>query len=170
MKKMAKSAAFLILALFVSCAVQYNAEAADKKANENIQSYTADLGGDGSKNIIEVEDKSATERAFVLTISKKNKKQIEKIESISIFGKIRKLELVDLSNDGKKQIVLYFNGADNLFNIAVYQMENNQLGNIFSAKSPHVISGNFVGIPQIKIRNEAEISTWYWNGEKFVKG
>ena len=167
---MSKLAAFLILALFVNCAAQSNAGAAGIKTNKNIQSYTADLSGDGSKNIIEVEDKSATEQAFVLTISKENKKQIEKIESISISGKIKKLELVDLNDDGKKQIVLYFNSPDNLFNIAVYQMDNNQLGNIFSAKSPHTISGNFVVIPQIKIRNGEETSTWYWNGEKFVKG
>jgi hypothetical protein len=161
--------AVLIAALISGLACAPQALAFGKKPNENIHYYPADLAGNGSRNIVTVEDNFAADKSFVLAVGRKNKKLLEQLDSLVIAGKIVKLELTDLNENGRKQIVLHFVGPDSLFCLMVYQMEADRLDNIFSVKSRRPIAADFSGIPRIKARNDSGTESWFWSGEKFVK-
>ena len=110
---------------------------------------------------------------------KNNDKLAELIDSFSIAGKIKKVEFVDLSLDGKDSMVIYSDGENATSHIDIYQLKNDKLSKIFSAVSPYGIEADFEVMPRIKIEKAPEGSDplnmagkwdiWVWAGDKFVK-
>ena len=155
------------------------AYAGKAKANKPIISrYSADLNGDGSKQIIEVENKTADEPLWLVTVKqKKNSK--EPIDSITIIGKMAKIEFKDFNFDRQQRIIVYFDGKDNISNIVIYQLKNNRLAKIFSAASTYGIEGNFNSFARVRIGKAVQRDktpnlapdwdTWVWAEDKFIK-
>lgn len=149
----------------------------ETRANkEKIKSYVIDINADGSKETIEVEDRFLTDTAFVLTVKNRRK---EVIDSLCIPGKIRKLELIDLNDNGQKQMLVYFDGVPDLSNIIIYQLKNNKLYKIFAIASEYGVDARFDTIPRIKVGKPSKSNnssnflpdwdSWVWVGDKFIR-
>ena len=152
-------------------------------ANKNIKTYTADLNGDGGKEIVETEDRFNADSVSVITVKKqvKKKKIPETIDSVLVSGKIKKLDFIELIPDGGKKMAVYFDGKDNFSNIVIYQLQNDKLSMMFAASSLYGIDAQFApNMPRIKIGKlpsrakdspniVPEWDTWVWTGDKFIK-
>jgi len=176
-----KFAALALLALLSAGLISASdAQAANKKIDQNTKIYYADLNGDGRKEMIEIEDRSAKDAVFILSVGNRNRnKTMDLIDGLVISGKIRKIELVDLNDDGQMQIVVYFDDLERVSNIIVYQLKNNKLYKIFSAASEYGVAAEFETIPRIKVGKPSKYNnssnflpdwdSWVWLGDKFVK-
>ncbi|MCK9604323.1 MAG: hypothetical protein M0R66_08205 [Candidatus Omnitrophica bacterium] len=152
----------------------------DKKnaKDKNIKTYLTDLDGDGKKEIVETEDRSITDYLSILSISTVKNKVKETTDSLSVPGKINKVEFPELNRDGTRQIAVYFIGQNSLSNIAVYDTNNNRLFKIFAASSAYGIDTDFGLVSRIKIGKAARYSNptsfsmdwdnWVWSGNKFI--
>jgi len=172
---------FLFMAFLLSgCATTSTSKAgADKK----LKTYSGDLNGDGVKEIVESLDKFDTESVFVVTVKNqdKKKKTTETLDTITVPGKLRKLELVEISGDNKKQIALFFDDKNNVSNIMLLGFQNNKLSKMFEASSKYGINSEFYpAVPRIKIgkapitgenspNRVPEWESWVWTGDKFIK-
>ena len=153
-------------------------EGKPKATDPSLRIYSGDLRGNGAKVVVEVQDKSAAASLFLVRV-KNNDKAAELIDSLSITGKIKKVEFADLSLDGKDSMVIYFDGENAISNIAIYQLKNDKLSKIFSAVSPYGIEADFETTPRIKIEKApegngassvaAKWDIWVWTGDKFIR-
>ena len=163
----------LLILLFAGSAVAGR----PKANNQNLRRYSVDLNGDGSRKLIEMEDKTAADS--ITLVSVKDNKKSEAIDSFSVPGKIRKIEFRELSSGQQQRIVIYFDGKNNASNIAIYQLNNNKFSKIFFASSAYGIEANFDLVARIKIGRASghnnspnlipEWDTWIWASDKFIK-
>jgi len=168
----------LITVLLLCLCFCYTGITYAKNDNKNIQSYTATLSDSSRKEIVEIEDKYSTDGVFVLSVRGRNKTK-DVIDSLVIPGKIRRLELVGLDLDGRQQILVDFDGPDNIPNIVIYQLKNNKLHRIFAVSSKYGVDTDFQGIPRVKVGKASKYNntstflpawdSWVWVGGKFVK-
>jgi hypothetical protein len=177
----AKVLVSVILAVFLSGGCASAPVKFREDAKKNLKTYTADLNGDGNKEIVRVEDKFDTDSVSLITVEKQDKKKnAETIDSFSVFGKIRNFELIELNSDGQKQMAIYFDDRDKIPNLVIYQLLNNRLLKMFEVSSPYGIAANLGGgMPRIKIgrapRNDnspnriPEWESWVWGGERFIR-
>ncbi len=162
--------------LVSGCATQ-NKSSANKADKSLFKKYAADLDGDGNKELVESEDKTATDGITIVTV-KKNAKSPE-IDRITVPGKIKKIEFTELNLDQQERLVVTFEGEDDLSCIAIYHLRNNKLSKIFYASSEYGIETDFLVIPRIRIgkvfqRNYSpnlipDWETWVWASDKFVR-
>lgn len=162
------------LFLLMGCATDNNPRAKDP----NFHRYAADLDGDGAMEIIDTDDKTATESITLVEIKKKDKKDIEVIDNFSIPGKIRKIDFVELNLSQPDRIVVYFDDKNGISNIIIYQLRDNKASKVFFASSEYGIETNFDSIARIKVGKDMrskspnlmpDWDTWIWCGDKFVK-
>jgi len=143
-----------------------------------VRIYRADLDGDGNKEIIETQDKSATDSMYLVTV-KNNDRTKKTIDSFSVGGKIKNIVFPELNHDGQEWMVIYSETKDKPYNIAIYKIDNNEkLSEIFSAGSMYGVEVDFDTIPRIKIgkapRDDKSLNltpdwdTWVWLKDKFV--
>lgn len=169
---------FILLLVLLALLFAGSATAGKPKANNaNIRRYLVDLDGNGSKRVVEVEDKTATDSISVVSV--KNKKKGETIDSFSIPAKIRKIEFKPLNFDRQERIVVYFDGKDDLSNIVIYQLKNEKLSKIFFASSAYGIEADFDLVARVRIgktsgQNKSpnlipDWEVWIWAGDKFIK-
>jgi hypothetical protein len=168
----------LVAVLFLaSGCVTMSKSQVNKIDKSKFKKYAADLNGDGIKELVESEDKTAAEAITVVTV-KKNAKG-EEIDHIIVPGKIRKIEFIELNLDDQERMVILFEGKDNLSGVVIYHLQNNQLSKIFYASSDYGIQTDFGVIPRIRIgklsgRNNSpnlipDWETWVWASDKFVR-
>lgn len=145
--------------------------------------YKLDLDNNGIKEIISIEDKFDLEGNALITISKqKNKKVRETITSFSVPGRTPRIELIDLSEDGYKQIAVYYETKNNYANLVIYNLKNDKLTKIFNVSSSCGIDTDFTSVlAKIKAGkpkkgqsscfslSDSDWDVWVWGGEKFIK-
>jgi hypothetical protein len=165
----------LIFLLSAGCATQGK----PKKDNPNIRKYFADLDGDGRKEIIETEDKTATESKYIVTV-KENNKMAKVIDTFSLSGKIRDIEFAEFNLDGQEWMAIYFDQMDNSSGIAIYKLTNNKFTKVFFAVSVYGIEASLDPMaPRIKVgkppREKSspnlvpDWDVWLWTGDKFIR-
>ncbi|MCX5705687.1 MAG: hypothetical protein NTZ92_06500 [Candidatus Omnitrophica bacterium] len=171
----------LILAAFVltGCA------STPKNTTPGFSTYTANLSGDGSMQIIDVQDnaEAGTGNGIDVTVYSKGRgKEKTKIDGIELSGKLSKVDLIELNNDGQKQLAIYTRKEGNITNLVVYCLQNNILTKMFDSSSEFgikidsmgVIARIKIGKPQSRPQPNSpnclnEWQTWVWAGDKFVK-
>lgn len=169
-----------IAALLIPAAVLFSgyAYAAKPKVDKPFK-YMADLNGDGTRFIVEVlEDKAAAEPLWSITL-RDRKKPKEHIDSISIPGKIFKIEISDFNFDKKQRLIVYYDNKSGVPSIDIYQLKNNKLVKIFYAASEYGIEGNFNSFARVKIgkavkKDESpnltpDWDTWVWVKDEFIR-
>lgn len=143
-----------------------------------VTKYSAELSGDGNKQFIEVENRTAGDPLWLIRLKeKKNSK--EPLDTLTIYGKVSKIEFKDFNLDRQQRIIIYFDSQDNMRNIVIYQLRNNRLDKIFSAASAFGIEGNFSSFARIRIGKFVQRDntpnlvpdweTWVWAKDKFIK-
>lgn len=173
----------LMIALTVSCLFFYmmpQAEAKDrttvtKKPNQQI----LDIDNNGLKEIVRVDDKFDTEQNFTIVVMSQKK---EEIDSFSAAGKFKKIELVDLSGDGSKQIAVQYKDTNDLYTVVIYKLKDNMLSRIFSVSSGYGVDTEFNStLPRVKVGRAKFLGgssyasdipdweIWVWIGDRFVK-
>lgn len=145
-----------------------------KEAKKKPKIYKVDFENDGLKETVQLEDKAITGGDAIITILNKKKEEIDKL-SVEDF---QDLELIDLDNNGHKQIVIYTKDDANYSNLTIYSLKNGRLNEIFSIGSPMGLDTNFKAcIPRIKAgipKHEGQAisltyEVWVWSGYKFIK-
>lgn len=140
--------------------------------------YKFDLDGDGKAEIIRVDNNknpSANTRVVVL---RRNRTEIG---SFTVAGAFNKITLVDLNEDGHKQLAVFCSASDNFTNLAVYGFKNNKPLKVFAAGSSLGIEADFRSVlARIKVGRVKKIEkgyaytdipewdTWVWSGDKFI--
>jgi len=172
----------LIVTLAVSCLFFYAPQteaktrtAGDKKSKQQV----LDIDNNGLKEIVKIDDKSDAEGRFTVTVTSQKK---EEIDSLSFAGKFKKIELVDLSGDDTKQLVVHYKDLDGFYNLAVYRLKDDTLTKIFSTKSIYGVDTEFDStLPRIKVGKAKhsvgggyssdipEWEIWVWLEDRFVK-
>jgi hypothetical protein len=171
--------------IFLAAFILAGCATTDKNIKPGCSSYTADLNGDGGLEIVEIEDKAeaGTGSGIELIVNERSKgKEKKKIDSITLEGKFTKLDLLELNNNGQKQIAVYSKVEDNATNLVIYRLQNNILSKMFDATSEYGIDVNSMGvITRIRLGKAAsrqqtdspncvnDWETWVWTGDKFVK-
>jgi len=167
---------FLLLAVLV---VQ-PAEAKDKAALEKRPKiYKIDLDGDSKIEIIRIDAASLADKETRVVVKRKDSADMG---SFAVPGIFNKLELIDLNEDGCKQIAVYCAGEANYTNLAIYSFKNNKLSRIFSAGSNCGMDTDFRSVlARIKIGRQRRIEkgnsytdipewdVWVWSGERFIR-
>ena len=179
MNKLYFGAIFLALFAFVGCA------STPKNTTPGFSTYMASLSGDGGMQIIDVQDKAEAGTGSgidVIVYSKGKGKEKTKIDGIELSGKLTKVDLIELNNDGQKQLAIYIRKDGNMTNLVVYCLQNNILTKMFDTSSEFGIKIDSMGvITRIKIGKPQsgqqlnspnclnEWQSWFWSGDKFVK-
>lgn len=140
-----------------------------------------DLDNDGVEEIILAEDKSGTGLDVSIEIKRPKSKQKE-VDSFSVPGRFRRIELIDLSAGGYKEIAVYYDGKDKFANLVIYNFKNEKLSKVFEVSSPCGVEADFssvlgrvrVGKPasgyrDCSSRNTTDWDIWVWSGEKFIR-
>lgn len=153
-----------------------------KDKNPNIKTQMMDLNGDGTKEIVETEDKFDTDSVCIVSVKRQKKnKEIQILDSFTVPGKIKKLDFCDLYFDSQKQIVIYFDDADKAPGITIYQLKNDGLSQIFFASSRYGIDAQLKsGVPRVRLGKASRVQegspnrmpdweVWTWTGDKFIK-
>lgn len=156
----------------------------NKNANKNIETREVDLDGDTFPETIEIENRFITDGNALVRITKgvKNKKITPKAVSFEIPGNFKKIEFIDLNDDGLKQMAVYFDARDNSSNVTIYKLKNDKVSKIFYVSSNCEIETDFTSIlARVRINkdinggNDCSLGTsgewevWVYNGEKFIK-
>ena len=168
---------FALIFLLCGCATLSN-KAKEGKPKEDIQLYFDDLDNDKVLESIEVYDKARKHTDVSLTIAKPKK---PKIASMTVPGTFNKIEIIDLNEDGYKQIALHYED-ENGNNLVIYNFKDSKLSKTFSFRSKCVIEAYFSSVlSRIKVGKPKagqsdcssgypeEWETWVWMGEKFIK-
>ena len=149
-----------------------------KPDNPKAKVVFADLNGDGADEIIERLD-SDSGAASEITV-KSNTKGHETIDSFSVPGKIRAMNLGELNMDGQNWIAISFDSPDGASNFAVYELNDNKLSKVFYTASLYGIQTDFSStLSRIRIGKKPrnpdspnlvpDWETWDWSGDRFVR-
>jgi hypothetical protein len=171
---------FLLLSVFTaSQAYAWKKAAKDKQP----KTYKSDLDADTKQENISVDSASTADGETKITISRITKRDQTVIGSFTVRGIFNRLEIVDLNEDGYKQIAVFCVGDGAYTNLALYSLKNGKLSKIFAAGSSCGIETNFrPGLSRIKVGREIKIENgvsytdipewdaWVWSGERFIKG
>jgi hypothetical protein len=167
----------ILIFLFCGCATLGN-KVKDNRKKEDIQLYLDDLDNDKIIESIEVYDKAQKHKEVSIAIAKHKK---PRLASLTVPGTFKKIEIIDLNEDGFKQIALYYE-EENENNLVIYNFKDGKLSKIFSLKNKCLIETDFTSmLARIKIGKpkpgESDCSLGYpeewetlvWTGEKFIK-
>jgi hypothetical protein len=171
-----KKLLFLLLAVLIAQpAIAKDKAVLDKRP----KTYKIDLDGDSKIEIIRIEDASAADKETKVIVTRKDSADIG---SFMVPGIFNKLELIDLSEDGCKQIAVYCAGKDNYTNLAIYSFKNNKFSRVFSAGSNCGMDTDFRSVlARVKIGRQRRIEkgnsytdipewdVWVWSGERFIR-
>ena len=154
------------------------------KSDKNIETHIADLNGDMMPETIEIENRFQTDGNSVIKIikGKKDKKAEPKICTFTVPGYFKRVEFVDLNEDGFKQVAIYYDTEDNHINLGIYKIKNDRAIKIFSASSACDIETDFSSLlARVKVgkgkdgTDDCSSGTggywdvWVYTGEKFIK-
>ncbi|MFC1703998.1 hypothetical protein ACFL1E_04345 [Candidatus Omnitrophota bacterium] len=118
-----------------------------------------DLDRDGTEEIIKI-------RGLEVEVFDTEKNRLGRFD-ISDYSE--QLEFIDLSKNGKKQIVVRSGGKSSGFSetLVIYGLKNNKLVILFKLEAGGGIITNFSSfIPSIKSGS----NVWVWNGSDFLPG
>jgi hypothetical protein len=172
---------FFILFLLFSAVIAPRADAGDKSAKDKRPKvYKSDLDADTKLEEIDVESAGELSKETKITLFKKDRSVIG---SFNVPGIFNRLEIVDLSEDGYKQVAVFCVGEGAYTNLAIYALKNGKLSKVFAAGSSCGIETTFrPALSRIKIGRETktadsvsytdipEWDIWVWSGERFIKG
>lgn len=168
----------IFLTLLVCGCVTLGTATKDGRLKEDIQLYVADLDNDQIPESIEVYDKGRKHSDVEITVAKPKKPKLASITAPGVFNKI---EIIDLNEDGYKQLALYYED-DSKANLVIYNFKDNKLTETFSIKNECIIETDFSSVlARIKLGKPKpgqsdcltvypeEWQTLVWTGEKFLK-
>lgn len=151
---------------------------------KNIETYKLDLDNDMVEELVEIENRFATSGDILVRITKaaKRKNTEPKVFNFTIQGQLNKVEFAELGCDGFKQMLIFYDTANNFTHLVIYRLKNDKVSQIFLASSNCDIETDFDTVPRVKIGNNknggkdcsaiargSEWESWAWDGEKFVK-
>lgn len=160
------------------------ADKTKNKEKKNIETYRVDLDGDGTEELVEIEDRYIKSGDTFMRITKvqKNRNVVAKEYSLTIPGHFIRAEIIDLDTDNFKQMAIFYDTKDSRINIAIYKLKNNKLSKVFTTSSNCDIETDMELVPRIKVAKSktggrdcsaslqgSDWETWAWSGEKFIK-
>ena len=179
MNKLFSCVVILALFAFAGCA------STPKNTTPGFSTYSANLFGDGSMQIIDVQDKAEAGTGSGIDVTVYNKgrgKEKTKVDGLEFSGKLTKLDLIELNNDSQKQLAIYTRESGNVTNLKIYCLQNNILTKMFDSSSEFgikidsmgVITRIKIGKPQSRPQPNSpnclnDWQNWVWAGDKFVK-
>jgi hypothetical protein len=170
--------------IFISALMVVGCATTQKNKTPGVTTYMADLNGDGSNKVVELEDKTVTGNGSGTEVTVYSRgKEKKKIDSISLPGKFTKVDFIQLNpSNSQQQIAVYSRVEGNATNLVVYRLQNNIFSKMFDATSEYGIDLDNMGvITRIKIgraRDYESINSpnrvhdwesWVWTGDKFIK-
>ncbi len=177
MKISQMSVLFLVILLCASC---LTTDKNKNNSNKNIKTYSADLNNDNLPETIKIDNRFFSDGNTIVEITKgkKNKKTPDKKCTFIIPGSFRKIEFVDLNDDGFKQMAIYYDTKDGYSNLAIYKLRDDKVTKIFFASSNCDVEGDFSSLlARVKVGKNKEgnsecsgdTDVWVYTGEKFIK-
>jgi len=176
-----------LIVLFLSVLLYSGCLTGDKNkndANKNIETYTQDLDGDMLPETIKIENRFTIDGNSVVKIIKgqKDKKAKEKFCSFIIPGGYKKVDFVDLNDDGSKQMAIFYDTQDEYMHLGIYRLKNDKIVKIFSTSSNCDIDVDFSSLlARVRVGKSKDGSNdcaggdsaywevWVYTGEKFIK-
>lgn len=145
--------------------------------------YKLDMNNDGVKEITEVKHDPLDSAKTTIVVNKLERAKLKTlVDSFLVPGRFKKLEFVDLNEDGNKQIVVYYKNNDGYESLSIYKLKNDSLLKLFNIGSRCGLDTQFNSVlSRIKVCNSqyasgnnyfvdvASWESWVWSGEKFVK-
>jgi len=144
---------FILMITLVASCLFFNLPQAEAKnrtvGNKKAAQQTLDIDNDGLKEIVKVDDKFDTEQKFTIMVMSQKR---EEIDSFSAAGKFKKIELVDLSGDGSKQIAVQYKDLNDFYNLVIYKLKDSSLSKLFSVSSGYGVDTEFDStLPRVKV-------------------
>jgi hypothetical protein len=170
----------LFVLLFIFAGQQ--ASAKDKTSpDKSPKVYKFDLDGDGRMEIIRIENAASPDSKTQVNITRGTRADPDPI-NFTVPGSFGRLEVIDLNEDGYKQMAVYSSGQDEYANLAVYSFKNGKPFKVFAAASNCGIETDFRSVlARIKVGRQRSIESsnsstdipewdaWVWTGEKFIR-
>jgi hypothetical protein len=141
--------------------------------------YKSDLDNDAKIEIISVDPASGAGKETRVTVTRRDHTNAG---SFTVPGLFKKLEIIDLNEDGYKQIAVYSRGDDGSANLVIYSFKNNEFSRVFAAGSKHGIDTDFhSALGRVRIGRQRRVTNgpsytdipewdvWVWSGEKFIR-
>ena len=148
-------------------------------ADKNPKDYKFDLDGDKKIEVIHIEKASGQDGKTRIDITRKGSAEAY---GFTVPGAFNKLEVIDLNEDGYRQLAVYSTGKDDQAHLAVYSFKDNKLSKVFAATSNCGIETDFRSVlGRIKVGRQRivesghsstdipEWDTWVWSGERFIR-
>lgn len=176
-----------VIVLFLSIFLISGCLTGDKDKNnskKNVETYKVDLDGDFLPETIEIANRFETDANAVIKIKKgqKDKKATPKECTFIIPGYYKKVEFIDLNDDGIKQMAVSYDTEGDYLNLAIYKLKNNKVIKIFSVSSNCDIEADFSSLlARVKVGKGKDGSNdckggvsaywevWVYTGEYFIK-
>lgn len=173
-------AALLLLCLVLAALPAQITEAKDKAVQDkHPKVYKSDLDADAKNETITIEVIPGSDNHTRISVVSRGNTEAA---SFTVPGIFDKLELIDLKEDGYKQLAVYSSGKDHYANLAIYGFKNSKLSKIFAAASNCGIDTDFSSVlSRIKVGRQRKIENsysstdipewdvWVWSGEKFIR-
>ncbi|MDD4954501.1 MAG: hypothetical protein PHP17_00465 [Candidatus Omnitrophica bacterium] len=167
--------------LFAGCLTVHKNK---NEKQKNIQTYQLDLDRDRAPELIEVENRFETYGDILIRITKQpaRRNDAPKVFSFKIKGQLNKVEFADMGCDGYKQMLIYYDTANNFMHLVIYKLQDDKVSQLFLASSNCDIEADFTTVPRVRVARNADggrdcaavsrgtdWESWAWDGEKFVK-
>ncbi|MDD5044663.1 MAG: hypothetical protein PHU91_01090 [Candidatus Omnitrophica bacterium] len=150
------------------------------KEDEHTKIFKQDIDNTGMPEVIRVEDKFDTESKTIVTIMKRDGTSIG---SFTVPGRFMGMDFIDLYENQKKQMAIFYDYKDNTSNVAIYGLKHNNFVKLFSFSSPCGVEADWDTIYRIKVcdagcrkkdcspenSTACDWNTWSWSGQKFIK-
>ncbi|MFA5155832.1 MAG: hypothetical protein WC532_00350 [Candidatus Omnitrophota bacterium] len=172
----------VIPALVLLAALFFAQPAAAKEkpaADKRNKTFKSDLDADAKFEVIQVIPAVDLAGETQVKIAKRDRTEIG---NFSVPGKFSRLEIIDLNEDGYKQMAVYCAGENGFTNLAVYNLKNGRLSKVFAAGSSYGIDTDFRSVlARIRVGRQCKVAdrnsytdipewdVWIWSGEKFIK-
>ncbi len=168
------------LFLFLTVLFMQGAEAKNKAASDNPPKvYKSDLDNDAKIEIISVNPISGAGKETRVTVTRRDHSDAG---GFTVLGLFKKLEIIDLNEDGYKQIAVYSRSDDGFTNLVIYSFKNNEFSRVFSVGSKYGIDTDFhSSLSRIMVGKQRRVTdgpsytdipewdVWVWSGEKFIR-
>ena len=141
--------------------------------------HLADINGDDRPEIIRVKEKSGPEPKTIITVLKKNKLQMG---SLSVPGKLEKIEFAELDLSPAKRISVIYTNKDGSQTLDIFSFKDDKFKKMFTIDSHCGIETDFSSIlGRIKVgkficngdvcscASVSDGEVWIWTGDKFLR-